>query len=56
VALGNVVAVSEVVTGGPMPVFADAAMAKGFGGGGGASVEPGELTFATQIQVVYAIQ
>ena len=53
--LGSVVAISEVVTGGSMPVFADAAMAKGLGGGG-APVEPGELTFATQIQVIYTIR
>lgn len=52
VELGSVVAVSEVI-GGASPVFAEAAKALG---GGGAPVEPGELTLSTQIQVVYAIQ
>lgn len=54
VTLGNVVSVSEVVTGGAVPMFA--AGAKGFGGGGGTPVEPGELSFDTQIQIAYAIQ
>ncbi len=52
VELGSVVAVSEVI-GGASPVFAEAAKALG---GGGAPIEPGELTLSTQIQVVYAIQ
>lgn len=52
VELGGVIAVSEVV-GGATPVFVEAAKALG---GGGAPVEPGELTLSTQIQVVYAIK
>ncbi len=52
VSLGDVIAVSEVV-GGSSPVFAEAAM-RDFGGG--ATVEPGELTFSTQLQVIYAIR
>lgn len=52
VELGSVMAVSEVV-GGASPVFADAAKALG---GGGAPIEPGELTLSTQLQVVYAIK
>lgn len=52
VELGGVMAVSEVV-GGATPVFMEAAKALG---GGGAPVEPGELTLSTQIQVVYAIK
>ncbi len=51
VAVGSVMSVSEVV-GGSTPVFMEAAKAMG----GGAPVEPGELTLSTQIQVVYAIK
>lgn len=56
VTVGNVVAISEVISGGSVPVFSAVAMAKAYGGGGGAPIEPGELTFDTQVQVVYAIQ
>lgn len=52
VELSGVMAVSEVI-GGATPVFMEAAKALG---GGGAPVEPGELTLSTQIQVVYAIK
>ena len=54
VTLGDVVAVSEVVgQNGVMPMAAKSAIGLG---GGGTPVEPGEVTFNTQIQVVYAIQ
>ena len=54
VTLGDVVAVSEVVgQNGVMPMAAKSAIGMG---GGGTPVEPGEVTFDTQIQVVYAIQ
>ena len=54
VSLGRVVAVSEVITGGPGP---KAAFAAPMGlGGGGTPVEPGEVTVNLQIQVSYAIQ
>lgn len=53
VAVGQVMAVSEIVgnQGVAMYAVADRAM-----NAGGTSVEPGELTFTTQIQVVYAIE
>lgn len=53
VTVGDVMAISEVVSGGPVPVFS--AAKEGFGGGGG-PVEAGEVTFSTQIQVIYAIK
>ncbi len=52
VEVGEVLTVSEVVGSQPYPMFA---AAEGRGGGGG-PVEPGELTFSTQIQVVYGIE
>jgi uncharacterized protein YggE len=55
VTLGTVVSVSEVVGNTPGPIYADTMMAKGLGGAG-TPVEPGEVRFSTQLQVVYAIQ
>jgi uncharacterized protein YggE len=55
VTVGDVIAISEVIGGSPSPVYAEAAAYRGMGGGG-APVEPGELTFATQIQIVYGIR
>jgi uncharacterized protein len=55
VAVGDVIAISEVIGGSPSPMYAETASFKGLGGGG-APVEPGELTFATQVQVVYGIR
>jgi uncharacterized protein len=55
VTVGDVIAISEVVGGNPSPMYAEAASFRGLGGGG-APVEPGELTFATQIQIVYGIR
>lgn len=52
--VGEVIAVSEVIGGTPGVMFAEAA-ARGLGGGG-APVEPGEITFSTQVQIVYAIR
>jgi uncharacterized protein YggE len=54
VTLGDVISVSEVIGGGPSPIYPQAAAIQGLGGGG-APVEPGELTFSTQIQTVYGI-
>ncbi len=54
VSVGEVIAVSEVIGGTPGLMFAEAA-ARGLGGGG-APVEPGEITFSTQVQIVYAIR
>jgi uncharacterized protein YggE len=52
VKVGEVIAISEVIGASPAPMFAQAARATG----GGVSVEPGEVSFATQIQIVYGIQ
>ncbi len=54
VQVGDVMAVSEIVGNQPMPMYSTA-KAEGLGGGGTPS-EPGEVTFTTQIQVVYAIK
>ena len=51
VELCEVVAVSEVI-GGPGPVFSEAS---GLGGGGG-SVQPGQLEVRLQVQVSFAIK
>jgi uncharacterized protein YggE len=51
VELGDVLTISEVIGGGPVPmVYAERAM----GGGGG--IAPGELEMSTQVQVTFAIQ
>jgi uncharacterized protein YggE len=55
VAVGDVIAISEVIGGSPSPSYVEAASLRGLGGGG-APVEPGELTFSTQIQIVYGIR
>ena len=48
------IAVSEVIGSQPVPMFS-AAEARGLGGGG-TPAEPGEVTFTTQVQVVYGIK
>lgn len=55
VKVGPVMAISEVIGSQPIPMFASADRAMGMGGGG-TPVEPGEVTFTTQIQVIYGIQ
>jgi uncharacterized protein YggE len=55
VVVGDVLSISEVIGGGPSPKYAESASFSGLGGGG-APVEPGELTFTTQIQIVYGIR
>jgi uncharacterized protein YggE len=51
VELGDVLTISEVIGGGPVPMaFAERAM----GGGGG--IAPGEMEMSTQVQVTFAIQ
>jgi uncharacterized protein len=55
VVIGDVIAISEVIGGSPTPMYAEAASYRGLGGGG-VPVEPGELTFTTQIQTVYGIR
>ncbi len=54
VQLGQIVSVSEVI-GQQVPMLDTAAAARGMGGGG-TPVQPGELTFSTRIQAVFAIQ
>jgi hypothetical protein len=53
VQLGEVLTVSEVV-GGAVPLYRDAAM--GLGGGGGTPVQPGELEMSVSIQITYAVK
>ena len=53
VTVGDVVAVSEVIGNVPSVMYS---AAEGRGGGGGTPVEPGEVSFTTQIQIVYAIK
>ncbi|MHB0876963.1 MAG: SIMPL domain-containing protein [Anaerolineae bacterium] len=53
VQLGQIVSISEVITGGPSP-FADRAVA-GLGGGA-APISTGQLQFSTSVQVVYSIE
>jgi uncharacterized protein YggE len=55
VEVGEVVAVSEIIGSSQVPMYATAEMARGQGGGG-TPVEPGEVSFSTQIQIVYAIK
>ncbi len=54
VSVGEVVAISEVIGNTGSVVMYDAMSAKSFGGG--TAIEQGEVTFSTQIQVVYAIE
>jgi uncharacterized protein YggE len=53
VQLGEVLTVSEVV-GGAVPLYREAAM--GLGGGGGTPVQPGELEMSASIQITYAVK
>jgi hypothetical protein len=54
VQVGQVVSISEIVAGGPIPLF-NAPAAEGLGGGAG-PISPGELEMKVQLQVTYAIQ
>jgi len=55
VSLGDPIAVSELV-GGLSPLFTEAAMLRGLGGGGGGPpLSPGELTVQIQVDVMYAV-
>ncbi len=54
VQVGDVISVSEVIGSQPLPMYSTA-KAEGLGGGGTPS-EPGEVTYTTQIQVVYGIK
>jgi hypothetical protein len=52
VALGQIISISEVIGSAPTPIFAEAAFKSA---AAGPPIERGELTFSTQIQIVYAI-
>jgi len=57
VKVGQVVEVSEVITGSPLTLQYGLASAKlGMGGGGPGAVSPGEVEVTVQVQVVYAIE
>jgi hypothetical protein len=57
VEIGQVVNVSEVISGGAYYVSELAAAGQGgFGGGGGGPISPGEVELTVQLQVSYAIQ
>lgn len=55
VAVGRVVSVSEIIGRGEMPMPMAAKSAR-LGSGGGTPVSPGEVKFATQVEVIYAIK
>jgi hypothetical protein len=52
VQVGDVIAISEVIGAAPAPMFVEAAKAYA----GGTPIETGEVSFATQIQVIYGIE
>lgn len=52
VSVGNVMAISEVI--GATPFFNNAMMAQG--GGGGVSIQPGQLDLTLQLQISYALE
>ena len=56
VQLGEVVGVSEVITGVPGPVYYEAAARVGLGGGSGAPIQPGQLEVSMQVQMSFAIR
>ncbi len=57
VEIGEVVSVSEVISGGAYYVSELAASAQGgLGGGGGGPISPGEVELTVQLQVAYAIE
>ena len=54
VAIGRVVSVSEVISGGAYYVSEVASAAEGLGGGGG-PISPGEVSVNVQLQIAYEI-
>lgn len=56
VEVGEVLSISEVITGGVSPLYAGVAMEMAAGMGGGGSIAPGELEYRTSIQVTYALE
>jgi uncharacterized protein YggE len=56
VTLGEVISVSEVIVGGPIPLINASYAAEGIGGGAAGPLSPGEVEITVQLQVSYAIQ
>jgi uncharacterized protein YggE len=56
VTLGEVISVSEVIVGGPIPLMSTSYAAEGIGGGAAGPLSPGEVEITVQLQVSYAIQ
>jgi len=54
VSVGDVLVISEVITGGPGPIYYDVAKVQGLGGG--TSIQPGEYEFSLSVQVTYSIK
>lgn len=52
--VGRVLTISEIISSGPMPVFAAAPAAEGMGGG--VSITPGTQDVTIQVQVTYEIE
>jgi uncharacterized protein YggE len=53
--VGRVLTISEIISGGPAPMFQNAALAEGVGGGG-VSIAPGMQDVQVQVQVMYEIE
>ncbi len=56
VEVGQVVSISEVISGGAYYVRELSAVAPGLGGGGAGPISPGEVDLSVQLQVTYAIK
>jgi len=54
VSVGEVLVISEVITGSPSPLYYNTAKVEGLGGG--TSIQPGEYEFSLSVQVTYAIK
>jgi uncharacterized protein YggE len=53
--VGDVVTISEVINGGPLPMYDKGAVA-GLGGGGSVPIQPGQLSVSSQLQVTFEIK
>lgn len=56
VEVGEVLSISEVITGGISPLYSGVAVEMAAGLGGGGSISPGELEYSMSIQVTYALK
>ena len=56
VEVGEVLSISEIITGVISPLYSGVAMEMSAGMGGGGSIAPGELEYSTSIQVTYALK